>query len=106
WDIQSGHRGIDIEIIYFEMRLVLEQQIMHGPEAVLESGGFRGFRCELCMRMFLDQGEMPVHEPHPIGESSAQPTNEEACLSAVGAFEIAVGNNGKRGRPPPHYMIV
>ena len=52
-DIQSGHRSIDIEIFYFEMRLVLEQQIMHRPEAVLQSGGLRGFRGELCMRVFL-----------------------------------------------------
>jgi hypothetical protein len=105
-DIQSGHRGIEIEIIDFESRLILEQQIMHGPEAVLLSGGFRSFCGKLCMRVFLDQRKVPVHEPHMVGESSVQSTNEKVRLPAVGTFEIAVGNNGNRSRAAPHHMIV
>lgn len=104
WDIQSCHRSIDEEIIQFEMRLVLEQHIMHRPEAVLQGGGFRGFRCELGMRMFLDQGKMSVHEPEMVGQSPPQSTDEIVRLPRVGAFEIGVGNNGNP--PTPDHMIV
>lgn len=104
--IQSGHRGIEIEIIYFEMRLILEQHIMHGPETVLQSGGFRGFRGKLRMRMFLGQRKVPVHEPHMVGESNTQSAYEKVRLAAMRTFKIAVGNDGNRCRPVPHHMIV
>src|SRR5690242_5874711 len=105
-NIQPGHRSIDIEIIQIEMGLVLEQQIVHGPEAVLQSGGFRGFRCELCMQMFLQNGKMPIHEPHTVRESRTQSAHERLSLSAVGTFEIAVRHNGHRRRSAPPHMIV
>jgi hypothetical protein len=86
--------------------LVLEQQIMQGPEAILQSGGFRSLRRELCMRVFLNQRKMPVHEPYTIGESSTQSTHEEVRLPTVGTFEIAVSYDGKRGRPASRHMII
>jgi hypothetical protein len=100
-NIQPGHRGIDIEIIQIEMCLVLEHQIVQGPEEVLQSGGFRGLSCELCMRMFLQNGEMPVHEPHTVRESRTQSAHERLGLLQSGHSKSQYVITVTDAAPPP-----
>ena len=105
-DIQSGHRGVKIEIVYFEMRLVLEQHIMHLPETALQRGSFSGYSGKLGMPVFFHQRKMPVHEPELGDESPAQPADESMRCSTVGTFEIAVRDNSNGGVSTSHHMII
>lgn len=54
--------GVLSEIVVFERLLAMEEQLVHGPEAVLKCGCFGGRRRAECMWVDLDEREVSERE--------------------------------------------
>jgi hypothetical protein len=60
--VQSDGLGVTVEILGFEVFLMLKEQIMHFPEPALMGGGLRRFGRLLGVPMLVHEREMPEHE--------------------------------------------
>src|SRR5258708_39012721 len=70
--IQSQVHSITIQILVLEMRLVLEQEIVHGPEFALRRRGLRGLGRQQRGRMRFLGREAPKYETNFVGKSLEQ----------------------------------
>ena len=66
------------------MTLVLEQRVVHLPEAPLQAGGVRGRGEHAGTRVLRGHGEVPEHP------RDGQLFEDEVCRGAVGALEVGV----------------
>src|SRR6266851_5220026 len=78
------------------MRLIVEQQVVHGPELALARCGFSGERGAQGMRMHFLQREVPVSNADAADEAFEQHLHCGGSLPAARAFEIAVLDDGQR----------
>src|SRR5712692_4530533 len=77
------------------MRLIVEQQVVHGPELALARCSFSRERGHQGMRMDFLQGEVPVSNADAADEAFEQHLHCRGSLPAARAFEIAVLDNGQ-----------
>jgi len=69
-DVQTELVGVLSEIVVLERLLATEEQLVHGPEAILYCAASAAPPPE-CVRMDLDDGEMPEGETRrPLGPCS------------------------------------
>src|SRR5882672_6785569 len=79
-----------MQVLVLEMRLVLEQEIVQGPEFPLRRRGFGGFGRQQRVRMSFLKREVPEYEPNLIGKPLQQQLRSRRRDFAAGTFEVAV----------------
>ena len=77
-----------------EVRLMLEQQIMHLPEPALRAGALSRFRSHQRLGMGKLEGKMPEHHAQAIGKLSHQQRHGWCRHLATGTFEVSVLDHG------------
>ena len=87
--------GVADQVARLEGVLVPQEQVVHLPERVLVSGGFRGFGGELGVRVDVVQREVAPHVPD-VAVASEHVPQDGLGLAAVGALEVAVLHDGDR----------
>ena len=89
-----------------ELSLVLEQPVVHIPEAALLAGGLGGLRGGRRMGVDVGQGEVTEHEPKAAAEPTLELLQHGVGRAAVRTLEVAVlderhaGAVGARGHGP------
>jgi hypothetical protein len=78
--------------------LILEEKVMHLPEAALRSGGLRGFCRAFCVGMYLREREMTVSETKAVAQHLLNLFDYFVRLAAMRALEVAVLNYGHGGQ--------
>ena len=79
------------------MGLILEEQIVHGPELPLRTGTLGSLGRLKRMRMRCLLGEMSVREAHSVLEALQEQLDSRSGLLADGTFEVAVLHHRDRG---------
>src|SRR5216684_9235511 len=79
-----------IQVLVLEMRLVLEQEIVHGPEFPLRRRGLRGLGRQQRVRVSVLKREVPEYEPNLIGKPLQQQLRRRRRDLAARTFEVAV----------------
>jgi len=87
---------IPVQVVQFQMALIIEQQIVHRPEPALRARAFRRFGCMQRVRMHLLERKMTVDDAYPAFEMLQQQFDGRRRLLAVRAFEITVLGDGDR----------
>src|SRR5579864_1030717 len=99
-DVQTKLLGVLPEIVVLERLLPQKEQLVHGPEAVLQgsclSGGGRPER----VRMDLDEWEVPKGETNAPAEFLLDTFDSPKRLPGVGALVVPVLQNQACGRWP------
>src|SRR5580704_14350054 len=82
-----------------ECLLILKEQLVHVPEAILRGSGL-GRRCR-CQGVWMDAGqrEMPEREPHTAIELCFYAHDRPVRLARVRAFVVAVLENPRTRGP-------
>src|SRR6266496_1333721 len=86
--------GIAAQLVKLQVRLVVEQKIVHRPELVLRTGSLRGFGRVQRVGMDSLEREMTVDEPDAAGEAFKQQLDRRRRLLAVRTLEISVLDHG------------
>jgi hypothetical protein len=73
-----------------EVRLVVEQQVVHLPELALPACNLGRQRGLQRMSMDLLERKVPPDEPHAAREALQQQLQRRRCLLAVRALEVPV----------------
>ena len=95
--VQLELQRIAAKLLRLEVRLVLEQEVVHRPELSLPGRRFGSLCRTQGVRMhFLERG-MPEDEPHAAGELFEEQLHDRRGLLAVGALEIPVLDEGDLG---------
>ncbi len=79
-----------MQVLVLEMHLVLEQEIVHGPEFPLRRRGLRGLGREQRVGVSVLQREVPEYETNLVGKPLQQQFRRRRRDLAAGAFEVAV----------------
>src|SRR5271165_723816 len=87
------------------MRLVFEQQIVHGPELSLGSRGLGSLGRHPRVRMGVLQREMPIYEPDSVWELLQQQFRSLHRNLAARALEVAVFDQDDSRMQRPLTMI-
>src|SRR5574339_602730 len=96
--LQPRRLCLTVEIVDFQVVLVLEQQVVQDPKPPLPGGGLGGFGRLLRKRMLVDEWKMPIHQAELMFEALAEPLGSDKRLAAERTLEIAIGNQGHRRR--------
>ena len=90
--------GVAVQVLELQVGLVLEQQVVHGPEFVLGTGSLRRFGGQFSVLVCGRQWKMAEDEAHAMLELLHQHLYGRVGLSAGRAFEIAVLDDDDPGR--------
>jgi len=85
-----------VQLLKLQVRLVIEQQIVHLPEFSLSTRSLRRFRSEQCMRMDFLEREVAIDKTNAVLEPLEQKLDRGRRLLAVGALEIAILDHDHR----------
>src|SRR5262245_35768527 len=88
--VEAEPHRVALEMLELQVRLVLEQQVVHLPELALLTGTFGRLGRELRVRVHLLEREVAECEAHAVLEAPEQQPYRRRGLLAVRAFEIAV----------------
>jgi hypothetical protein len=95
--VQAGVKGVLVEpqpsrlllqVPHGKPVLLLEEEVVHVPEAVLLVGAQRRFRRLECVGMDARQGELSVDDPQLVPVLGLEPLQGGEELAAVGALEV------------------
>jgi hypothetical protein len=103
--VQTERFGIAVKLLDLEVRLMVEQEIVHGPELGLCRRALCSLRGVQGMRMNLFQRKVTIDEPDAPGEAGKQQLDRRCSLLAIGALEVAVFDNGHGGVRRADHMI-
>lgn len=81
---------VGVQVLELEMRLIREQEIVHGPEAALRSGAFGSFGRSQSVRMNRFQWEVAICEQDLTVKALEKKSHRRRRLLARGALEIPV----------------
>jgi hypothetical protein len=102
---QVGPEPVQVQVELFgvveqvpdgQRALVVQQQVVHGPELVLDAGRLGGLGRELGVRVHVGEGQVPPHVAD-VAEVAQQLADHWFGPAAVGALEVAVLDHGHRG---------
>ena len=82
--------GIMQEVVGFERRLVMKQQLVHIPELVLECGRLSGDRCGEGVRMDFSHRKVPEGEAETLAHPSLHAFDLPVRFARVRALVVAV----------------
>ena len=82
--------GVRPQLLVAQLELVLEEAVVHLPEAPLRSRGLRGLGRGRRPRVQVLERHMPEHEAELVAEALAQLVHHRIGLAAVGALEVPV----------------
>src|SRR5207302_10622125 len=99
-DVQTELVGVRSEIVVLERLLAMEEQLVHGPEAVLQGSCLRGGRRPERVRMDLDEREVPEGETNAPAQFLLDVFDRPRRLPGVEALVVAVLENQTSGRRP------
>src|SRR2546421_12382609 len=86
-----------MQVLWFQVRLIGEQQVVHRLELSLAGGALGGLRRGQRVRMHVLEGKMAKRNPHPTVKTLEQQFDRRLRLLAVRALEIPVLDHGHRG---------
>ena len=78
-----------VELRVAELELVLEEPVVHLPEASLRAGGLGGLGGGRGSRVQVGEGHVPEHEPEPVSKGLAQSLHHRIGVAAIRALEVA-----------------
>ena len=81
---------ITVQLLWLQMLLVCEQQLVHLPELALTPRAFRGLGCKQRVGMNVYKRKVAVREPHTLFESLEQQLYGRSGLLAVRTLEVPV----------------
>src|SRR5262249_30823926 len=88
------------EIVVFERLMPLKQQLVHGPETVLQGSCLGSRRRPERLRTDLDEREVPEGEPNAPAQFLLDLFDRPKRLPGVGALVVAVLENEASSRRP------
>ena len=92
--LQPELRGVGEEVCMAQCMASREQQIVHFPELPVSTCRFGGLSRHLGVRVHIGEREMPEHVTEMGAVRVEEPTNDRFGLTAVGALEVGVFDEG------------
>ncbi len=89
--------GVAPHVARAQLALMVEEDVVHVPEATLCGRGFGGLRSQLRVRMHVVEREMAPDVAHVVAEGRQQLADRVLGLPAVRAFEVPVLEQRHRG---------
>src|SRR5258706_5873714 len=89
-EIEREGLGVREQAVVVQRRLVLEQQIVHRPEAVLRACRLGRFGGALGVRVHVAQWKVAIHETQLVARGAADVFDHRMRGAAVRTFEVAV----------------
>ena len=104
-DVQLQLGGVAEQVLVIELRVLLEQQIVHLPEGTLRAGRLGRLGRVLGMRVQLGDREVPEREPHVLGVPVDELAHVARRRPAERALVVAVLDDlDARRRRPAHVV--
>src|SRR5215211_1869225 len=105
-DVGDADRvGVAPQLLVGESQLILEQPIVHLPEAAPGSGGLGRLRRRLRTRVQVVERHVAEHEPEPVAEALEQRVDHRVGVAAVGALEVGIFHERHRGVGGAKYVV-
>ena len=95
-DVQPQPSGVRREVLQLQGVLVVEQQVVHGPEGLLTGGGLGGHGGQLGVRVDVGQGQMPHDVAQPVAEVLRAARGRLRWRGAERALEVQVLDQRQR----------
>ncbi|GAA3712669.1 hypothetical protein GCM10023082_08040 [Streptomyces tremellae] len=103
--VEAEPLGVPAQVGDAQPALVVEEQVVHGPERALLGGRLRGLGGDLGPRVDVGERQVPPHVADVVAEVGEQGADGGLRAPAVGAFEVAVLDDGDGGVVRPAHLV-
>src|SRR4029077_754154 len=97
-DVESQRASVLDQVVRRLAILVLVEAIVHLPEPALGGGRLRGFGRLNSVRMHVPQGKVAKDRPELVAQGALKLFHDRIGGTAIGAFIVAVLDQGHRRR--------